>query len=140
MSSVVVDTDVVSLIFKRHSLSDKYLAALEGNQLVISFMTLAELRLWTRRRSWGSERWERLARFLDSFAVSHTDDALCDVWSAIRNDAFATGSVIDVADAWVAATAIYHEALLVTHNRSHFENVAGLKLLSYAEKPSSNSA
>ena len=132
MSSVVVDADVVSLIFKRHSLSEKYLDALEGNQLVISFMTLAELRLWTRRRSWGPERLERFARFLDSFAVGHSDDALCDVWSAIRDDAFATGSVIDVADAWVAATAIYHEALLVTHNRSHFESVTGLKLLSFA--------
>jgi predicted nucleic acid-binding protein len=111
MSSVVVDTDVISLIFKRHSLSDKYLGALDGNQLVISFMTLAELRLWARRRSWGTERQQRLARFLESFAVSHTDDGLCDVWSEIRNHAFTTGSVIDVADAWVAATAIYQRGI-----------------------------
>jgi predicted nucleic acid-binding protein len=132
MSPVVVDTDVVSLIFKRHSLSEKYIDTLDGNQVVISFMTLAELRLWTRRRSWGVERRELLARFLDRFTICHSDDALCDVWSAIRHNAFASGTVIDVADAWVAATAVYLDARLVTHNRSHFEHVAGLNLVSHA--------
>lgn len=68
MTSVVVDTDVVSLIFKRHSLADVYLDALDGKQLVVSFMTLAELSLWARRRSWGPERRERLSRFLNNFA------------------------------------------------------------------------
>ena len=131
MTSVVVDTDVVSLIFKRHSLAEGYLDALDGKQLVVSFMTLAELNLWARRRSWGPERRERLSRFLNSFAVCHSDDSLCDVWSAIRDKAFRAGLVIDVADAWVAATAVYLEAPLATHNRSHFENVERLVLISY---------
>ncbi len=46
MSPVVVDTDVVSLIYKRHSFSLPYVDLLENRQLVMSFMTLAELRLW----------------------------------------------------------------------------------------------
>ncbi len=55
MTGVVVDTDVVSLIFKRHSLADKYLDIIEGQNVVVSFMTLAELALWAERRSWGGE-------------------------------------------------------------------------------------
>lgn len=51
MTAVVPDTDVVSLIFKGHSLSDKYLDAIDGKNVVLSFMTLAELELWTERRS-----------------------------------------------------------------------------------------
>lgn len=48
MTAVVADTDVVSLTFKRHSLSGKYLDAIEGKNVVLSFMTLAELELWTQ--------------------------------------------------------------------------------------------
>lgn len=51
MTTVVADTDVVSLIFKDHSLSDKYLDAIDGKNAVLSFMTLAELELWTERCS-----------------------------------------------------------------------------------------
>lgn len=51
MTAVVADTDVVSLIFKGHSLSAKYLDAIDGKNAVLSFMTLAELELWTERHS-----------------------------------------------------------------------------------------
>lgn len=43
MTSVVVDTDVVSFSFKRDSRIRRYRPHLLGKTLVISFMTLAEL-------------------------------------------------------------------------------------------------
>jgi predicted nucleic acid-binding protein len=46
MNPIVVDTNVISLIFKKHSLSQPYVDLLENRQLVISFMSLAELHLW----------------------------------------------------------------------------------------------
>ena len=39
MTAILVDTEVVSLIFKRHSLAEKYLDSIEGQNLVLSFMT-----------------------------------------------------------------------------------------------------
>ncbi len=33
MTAVVVDTDVVSLIFKRHSLSEKHVDSIEGQNV-----------------------------------------------------------------------------------------------------------
>ncbi len=45
MTAVVIDTDVVSLIFKRHSLDEKHLDSVDGQKL-LSFMTLAQLTLW----------------------------------------------------------------------------------------------
>jgi len=43
MNRVVVDTDVVSFIFKHHPIGALYESDLIGCTLLISFMTLAEL-------------------------------------------------------------------------------------------------
>jgi tRNA(fMet)-specific endonuclease VapC len=40
------------------------------------------------------------------------------------------------ADAWIAATAIVYRAPLITHNRKHFEGIAGLKVISEDKKDS----
>lgn len=130
MTAVVADTDVVSLIFKRHSLAGKYLDAIEGKTVVLSFMTLAELELWTQRRSWGEDRRKRLSNFLANFSIRHSDPTLCKTWASIRHQAFLAGKPVDVADAWIAATAMYLDVPLVTHNRRHFENIEGVELIS----------
>ena len=130
MTTVVADTDVVSLIFKDHSLSDKYLDAIDGKNVVLSFMTLAELELWTERHSWGAPRRERLSKFLTRFSIRHSDPTLCRAWASIRQQAFVAGNPVDVADAWIAATAVHLDAPLVSHNRRHFENIEGLELIS----------
>jgi len=130
MTTVVADTDVVSLIFKGHSLSAKYLDAIDGKNAVLSFMTLAELELWTERHSWGASRRERLSNFLARFSIRHSDPTLCKTWASIRHQAFVAGNPVDVADAWIAATAMLLDAALVTHNRRHFENIEDLELIS----------
>ena len=79
MSSVVVDTDVVSYIFKRHTLAARYEAEIEGHVALISFMTLAELDRWTMQSRWGPEHREQLRVYLEPFAVMSSDRTLCQV-------------------------------------------------------------
>ncbi len=45
MKRIVVDTDVASYIFNWHSLAQRYADVLRGSDLVLSFMTIAELRI-----------------------------------------------------------------------------------------------
>ena len=45
MSRIVVDTAVASYIFNWRSLAQQYAAALRGSELILSFMTIAELRM-----------------------------------------------------------------------------------------------
>jgi tRNA(fMet)-specific endonuclease VapC len=52
MTRVVVDTDVVSFIFKNHPIAALYEADLVGCTLLISFMTLAELDRWAIQSKW----------------------------------------------------------------------------------------
>jgi tRNA(fMet)-specific endonuclease VapC len=48
---MVVDTDVVSFLFKRDSRADRYRPYMTGRLLVVSFMTVAELDRWALARN-----------------------------------------------------------------------------------------
>jgi tRNA(fMet)-specific endonuclease VapC len=67
MNAVVVDTDVVSLIFKGDVRAEKYLPALSGPDLLVSFMTEAELERWILQAGWGSERIVRFRSYMRRF-------------------------------------------------------------------------
>ncbi|TVP69427.1 MAG: hypothetical protein EA342_03450 [Leptolyngbya sp. LCM1.Bin17] len=60
MSVLLVDTDVVSFLFKNDSRAANYANILQGNQLALSFMTVAELFQWAAVRNWGESRTQQL--------------------------------------------------------------------------------
>ena len=130
MSGLVVDTDVVSLVFKRHPLSEPYLDLLQDRQLVVSFMTIAELYLWSLRSRWGDRKRAMLDRYVDGFSVCFCDEGLCEIWAEIRDESYRRGQPVDGADAWIAATGLYLGFPVVTNNRRHFANIHGLQVLS----------
>ncbi len=78
MNAVVLDTDVVSFLFKSDSRGHAYLRHLRDRQWLISF--------------------------------------------------------VETADAWIAATAVLHDAPLITHNGSDYSGVPGLKVMSEAPR------
>jgi predicted nucleic acid-binding protein len=57
---------------------------------------------------------------------------LCRWWATVRVACRRLGRSIDVADAWIAATALLYGVPLVTHNAGHFESVPGLVIYSGA--------
>ena len=59
MSQILVDTDVASNIFNWHSLAPHYADALRGSEQILSFMTIAELRMGAISAGWGN-RWSHL--------------------------------------------------------------------------------
>ena len=84
----------------------------------------------SRGDSRGDARRERLSKFLARFSIRHSDPTLCKTWASTRHQAFLAGNPVDVADAWVTATAVHLDAPLVSHNRRPFENIEGLVLIS----------
>jgi predicted nucleic acid-binding protein len=68
MKAAIVDTDVVSMLFKGDTRSLAYRVHVTGRLLGISFMTLAELERWSLERGWGPKRKlelaEHVARYL----------------------------------------------------------------------------
>jgi tRNA(fMet)-specific endonuclease VapC len=133
MSRVVVDTDVVSFLFKGHSIGALYAASLAGQTLLISFMTVAELERWAIQSQWGEARRRWLQLHLDRFVVVPFNRRLCSLWAEVTVGAQLRGRRIECADDWIAATAMRHDVPLVTHNRGDYLGVQGLNLISHGE-------
>jgi predicted nucleic acid-binding protein len=56
MNAAIVDTDVVSMLFKGDTRALAYRPHITGRLLGTFFMTLAELERWSLERSWGQRR------------------------------------------------------------------------------------
>jgi predicted nucleic acid-binding protein len=106
MNAVVVETDIVSYLFKGHPVASLYKTDLTGRALVISFMTLAELERWPIQARWGERKRQLLQDYLEPFVVMPWDRALCTTWAEVMVGARTKGFRIDCADAWIAATAL----------------------------------
>jgi tRNA(fMet)-specific endonuclease VapC len=118
MTRAVVDTDVVSFIFKNHPIGALYEADLAGCTLLISFMTLAELDRWAIQSEWGALRRDWLRLYRERFVLLPYSHRLCTMWAEVTVTAQARGRRIECAAAWIAATALRHDVPLVTHNRN----------------------
>src|SRR5947208_259662 len=125
----VVDTDVISYLFRHDTRAEMFRPYLSGQLVAISFMTIAELDRWALQRGWGQPRVERMAQFLERFTIVLVDRALCLAWAEVSDQARRNGRPILAADAWIAATAIVLNVPLVTNNRADFAGVDRLELL-----------
>lgn len=128
--ATVVDTDVVSYVFKDDTRAALYRPHLANQIATISFMTLAELERWTLSSNWGARRREQLERHLRRYLVQHSSAELCRAWAETMDASRRAGKPLSVADAWIAATALHLRLPLVTHNRDHFIGIAGLTVIS----------
>ena len=128
---LIVDTDVASFIFKWHpTLAPPYVGILRGAELVISFMTVAEMRQGALDANWGASRRNLLELYLSDFSVLHSDDVLCSMWAEVRNESARKGRRISGADAWIAATSLALSAPLVTNNPRDYQHLDKLQIVS----------
>jgi tRNA(fMet)-specific endonuclease VapC len=129
MGTVVVDTDVLSYVFKSDTRAGAYQPHLAGQTLVVSFMAVAELDRWSLARNWGAARRARLEQALRRFAICYANRDLCRLWADATESARRNGHAIPCADAWTAAVALMLDAPLITHNARDYRGVEGLRLV-----------
>jgi tRNA(fMet)-specific endonuclease VapC len=130
---LVVDTDVASFVFKWHpEFAPRYIAILRGHELVVSFMTLAEMHQGALDANWGTRKRDVLETYLADFLVLHSDSLLCSTWAILRNESARVGRQMSPADAWIAATAIVLSAPLVTNNPRDYRHLEKLQMVSVA--------
>ncbi len=129
MSLLLIDTDIASFIFKGSDYADPYVPLLSGNELALSFMSVAELFQWAILLQWGDRRLAQLEQYLSNYLIIPVDRPLCREWAQIRADRQSAGRVISPQDAWIAATALRHDLPLVTHNTKDFLEILNLRLI-----------
>ena len=106
---VVVDTNVVSYIFKGDTRAPRYEAHLRGRTRIVSFMSVAELDGWAEQRNWGPANRAKLALFLTGAIIHYPDRETCRLWGRLVTAARRAGRPIGSADAWIAATALNYD-------------------------------
>jgi tRNA(fMet)-specific endonuclease VapC len=103
-----------------------------GSELIVSFMTVAEMRQGALNANWGPRKCAMLDAYLTEFSVLHSDSLLCTTWAAVRNESTQEGHPISRADAWIAATALVLSAPLVTNNSKDYRHLDNLQIISVA--------
>ena len=129
MSLLLIDTDIASFILKGSDYANPYLPLLNGQELALSFMTVAELFQWAFLRQWGDRRLSQLDQYLSNYLVIPVDQPLCREWAQVRSDRQSAGRPISPQDAWIAATALRYDLPLVTHNIKDFVGLSNLRLM-----------
>lgn len=130
MNKTVVDTDVISFLFKNDTRAALYKPHLTDKLLVISFMTVAELDRWALKRNWGENRRAKMEEHLKNFVIYPFNRELCKKWAEVKNETEKAGKAISDADSWIASTALLYGIPLITHNRSHFTQIKNLIIIS----------
>jgi tRNA(fMet)-specific endonuclease VapC len=130
MAIRVVDTDVWSYLYKGRDEARLYEPHLQGNILVISFQTQAELLRWAIGSAWGDRRRQDLESRLQNYVTVHSSDGLSLHWAEAMESGRRKGQPISAADAWIAATALHLDVPLITHNKSHFMGIDRLTIIS----------
>jgi tRNA(fMet)-specific endonuclease VapC len=109
-------------------------AHLVGSVPVISFTTVAETHFGAAKAGWGQRRVEQLEEAIRRYVIAPYDNDLARLWGRLKaqaqRDGHPLGQNSQTNDLWICATAIYHNAPLLTLNRRHFMNFPGLVLLS----------
>jgi predicted nucleic acid-binding protein len=67
MPDAIIDTDVVSFLFKQDSRAELYRTHLVDRRLAVCFMTIAELERWVLTKNWGAVRRQRMRVHLRNF-------------------------------------------------------------------------
>ncbi len=127
MSTLLLDTDVFSFLFKDHLLAELYRPHLKGHTLAISFITVAELYQGAYRAAWGRRLLEDLESQIATYIVLPSSNELCKWWAVVRF--IRRSQPISVGDAWMAAAALRFGYPLVTHNSKDFHGISGLTII-----------
>ncbi len=131
---VLIDTDVLSYIYNKHSLASDYRKVLQDHQGFIALQTVAEMQYGAFLRKWGNKRFQNLENYLDNYTTIEPIDTTAMYWAKLQAQVRSVGRHIAPGDAWIAATALEHDLVLVTHNVKDFEAVEGLQIQSLNPK------
>jgi len=129
---IVVDTSVVSYIFRGDSRAVFYQAQIEGLRACVSFQTLEELWQGAYRGGWGERRKRELREHLDAYAVIWPSPGLVDICARLRARMLSGGKRLHMADSWIDSTALMLGCPLAAHDG----DFAGIPELNLIQAPS----
>ena len=126
---VLLDTDVVSFILKKHKIAIQYRALASDKKLAISYITVGEMFEGALRANWDNLKIAKLTDLLLRYKIFYADWETAKLWGEIR--AQRKHQPISANDAWIAATALRLDIPLMTHNAKDFVGIKDLEVISF---------
>ncbi len=121
MNRYLLDTNILITHLRKPDYLDEVFADLptsaEESLLLVSVVSIAELRSIVRRNDWGSSRLEAMERFLQQLTViniSADNPYLLNAYVDLDVYSIQIGRKMSKNDLWIAATAAVAKATLIT--------------------------
>ena len=125
----LLDTNIcIRFLRGDQSVVGRLLNADENDDLRIPAMVEGELFYGVEKSEHRDENREKVKSLLTILPVCHTDDETMEKFGELKARAEAAGKRVDDADVIIAATAMRHNAVLVTGNARHFSRFDGLEI------------
>jgi predicted nucleic acid-binding protein len=129
---VLVDTNAFITLTRGRAQVERLLRYVEDSRMVLSFATVAELRLGARVQNYSEASLRRLEADVTVSIVVAPTDALSHEWAGLVAEARAMGHALGQPaqrhDAWIAATARLFDLPILTED-ADFAGFPGLGLL-----------
>ena len=122
-----LDTDIVIALVKENRGAEIKLTACFP-RVAVSAIALAEARFGVLNSARVAENDQRLRGLLELLNIVSFDERVSDTYAQLRVLLERRGKRAPAMDLLIAATAVAHNAVLVTHNTQHFESIEGLQL------------
>lgn len=124
---ILLDTNIIAAFLNGNELVPKRI--LEAvDQIALSALVVAELNYGAKVSSKTKENLERLNRLLEIIRVVPFDIECAKAFGTIKSRLRSISTPTGEMDALIAATAIANNAILVTMNKKHFENIENLNV------------
>ena len=135
LNIILLDTDVFSYLMEPGNPRGRpYLRHVEGRTTALSFITVGEVLFGAFWRGWGERRTVELKKRLEAAFILPLDHETSLAYGRLKSGLRRQGRVLADNDLWIAALAVRHSVPLVSNNRTHFQRVPGLVLISEAPR------
>ncbi len=132
----LLDTNICVYLINRKPQYEAVLRHMDGlayNDILISAITIAELRYGVANSTKPEQNREKFESFIERFDIVDFDDAAAAAYGRIRTELKNAGTPIGPLDTLIAAHAASLKCTLVTNNVREFERVPGLKIENWTQ-------
>jgi predicted nucleic acid-binding protein len=125
--SFIIDTDICSAHLRGDAKTfNKFLQHMGG--LHVSTISIAELYAWVTRQKTAPRYREGLEKLLPDLQVISFDHPLAIFAGNLRGNLLDQGIIVPQTDLFIAATALFNNFTVVTHNIKHYALIPDLRI------------